>query len=44
MNWLVWKELNSDFIVLTNPCNFASDTSLETCHEDTMVYLVSLSL
>ena len=43
MNWLIWKQLNSDFYSCNNP-QFGSEVSLETCHENAMLYLVRLSL
>ena len=43
MNWLVWKELNSDSYGCNNQCNLGSEVSLETCHENAMLYLVRLS-
>ena len=43
MNWLVWKELNSDSYSCSNPRNFGSEVSLETCYENAMLYLVRLS-
>ena len=43
MNWLVWKELNSDSYSRNNPPNFGREVSLETCYENGMLYLVKLS-